>query len=403
MIQNLFLIQHPISILQEPEAKWRHVADARGVTVMQLWSISPTLTVFQAEATFVGIGVWNVYSAIAIAGARLCWDKNLSDAVLLEDLNDLRSLWHFKRKGSWHVAPGDSVLVTTTYKSPTAIHLFSVSTNDSNLFPTIQPPSPGVIRTQTEILGWSIELLSPTTTQITLIDQHDPMGWLLKSWTPSELISQIASVGEFALKSGGPPFLNCSLIECELRCDCETWASPLEIVVDPPPNKSTCLKRHKLLSGGGWWIMIEHEADLLRKEKARISIRRGSSVEGSKGSVLLNGSNMKIDTEELTTVETQNLLKQRRVKANLIPLDQYPLSGPRQWLGSHSGSDPLTWETTPLPDPGAPDESAASIPFPGTISACAPAQASLTNLSIPHLSPMTVALDSLAKLQIFHI
>ncbi|CAH7689036.1 hypothetical protein PPACK8108_LOCUS24095 [Phakopsora pachyrhizi] len=332
---------------------------------MQLWSISPTLTVFQAEATFVGIGVWNVYSAIAIAGARLCWDKNLSDAVLLEDLNDLRSLWHFKRKGSWHVAPGDSVLVTTTYKSPTAIHLFSVSTNDSNLFPTIQPPSPGVIRTQTEILGWSIELLSPTTTQITLID--------------------------------------CSLIECELRCDCETWASPLEIVVDPPPNKSTCLKRHKLLSGGGWWIMIEHEADLLRKEKARISIRRGSSVEGSKGSVLLNGSNMKIDTEELTTVETQNLLKQRRVKANLIPLDQYPLSGPRQWLGSHSGSDPLTWETTPLPDPGAPDESAASIPFPGTISACAPAQASLTNLSIPHLSPMTVALDSLAKLQIFHI
>ncbi|KAI8456997.1 hypothetical protein BY996DRAFT_4578948 [Phakopsora pachyrhizi] len=440
------------SILQEPEAKWRHVADARGVTVMQLRSIDPTLTVFRAEATFVGIGVWNVYSAIATAGARLCWDKNLSDAVLLEDLNDLSSLWHFKRKGSWPVAPRDSVLVTTTYKSPTAIHLFSVSTDDSNLFPTIQPPAPGVIRTRTEILGWSIELLSPTTTQITLIDQHDPMGWLPKSWTPSELISQIASVGEFALKSGGPPFLSrvtrakvnlskyehdkgifraeysaseealssrstdpsclssfifensdSSLIECELRCDCETWASSLEIVVDPPPTKSTCLKRHKLSSGGGWWIMIEHEADLLRKEKARISIRRGSSVEGSKGSVLLNGSNMKIDTEELTAVETQNLLKRRRVKANLIPLDQYPLSGPRQWRGSHSGSDPSTRATTPLPDRGAPDESVASIPFPGTISACAPAQASSTDLSIPHLSPMTVALDSLAKLQIFHI
>ncbi|KAI8455394.1 hypothetical protein BY996DRAFT_8464948 [Phakopsora pachyrhizi] len=229
------------------------------------------------------------------------------------------------------------------------------------------------------------------------------MGWLPKSWTPSELISQTASVGEFALKSGGPPFLNSSLIKCELCCNCKTWAPLLEIVVDPPPTKSTCLKRHKLLSGGGWWIMIEHEANLLWKEKARISIRRGSSVEGSKGSILLNGSNMKIDTEELTAVETQNLLKQRKVKANLIPLDQYPLSGLHQWRGSHSRSDPLTWATAPLPDCGAPDESAASIPFPRTTSACAPAQASLTNLSIPHLSPMTVALDSIAKLQIFHI
>jgi hypothetical protein len=157
------------SLLQEPEAKWKHTSDSRGVSVTQLQSIDPTLTVYRAEATFVGVGVWNVLSAITTAGARLCWDKSLNEVKLLEELNDLSSLWQIKQKGSWPIAPRDSILITTTYKSPTSVHIFSVSTDDSNLFPTLQPPTPGYIRARTEILGWSIESLSPTTTQITLI------------------------------------------------------------------------------------------------------------------------------------------------------------------------------------------------------------------------------------------
>lgn len=396
------------SLLQEPEAKWKQITDSRGVTVTQLQSIDPTLTVFRAEATFVGIGVWNVYSAINTIGARLCWDSSLTNAELLEDLNDLSTLWQIKQKGAWPVAPRDAILITTTYKSPASVHIFSISTDDSNLFPCIKPPDAGHIRTRTEILGWSIEALSPTTTQITLIgtficliflgisvnrnvvianpsarlgssmkdpdrlgvsliDQHDPMGWSPKSWTPAQLIAQVAGVGEYAMKSGGPPIITrvlgakvglsrfehdkgifraeystgegclssamqdptCSdtlavdlsdvaVVECEIRCDCEIWAASLDIVVDPPPSKATCLKRHKLSSGGGWWVMIEHDAALLAQESARISIRRGSSKK-EKGSVILNGTNLRVDVEELSEEEADRLTKRRRVKASLIP------------------------------------------------------------------------------------
>lgn len=354
------------SLLQEPEAKWKHISDSRGVTVTQLQSIDPTLTVYRAEATFVGIGVWNVYSAINTIGARVTWDPSLSDAILLEDLNDLSSLWQIKQKGSWPVAPRDSVLITTTYKSPASVHIFSVSTDDLNMFPNIKPPDLGSIRTRTEILGWSIEALSPTTTQITLIDQHDPMGWSPKSWTPAQLIAQVAGVGEYALKSGGPPIITrvlgakvslskydhekgifraeystndgsltaamqdphdpfgaelskLTVVECEIRCDCETWASSLDIVVNPPPTKATCLKRHKLSSGGGWWVMIEHDVSLLAQDTVRISVRRGTNHGKEKSSVILNGSNLQVDVEELSDQEADKLSKRTRVKASLIP------------------------------------------------------------------------------------
>ena len=89
------------SLLQEPEAKWRHVSDSRGVTVTQLNSIDPTLTIFRAEATFVGVGVWDVYSTIATPGARLVWDPQTESATLVDDLSELSSLWHMKTKAAW--------------------------------------------------------------------------------------------------------------------------------------------------------------------------------------------------------------------------------------------------------------------------------------------------------------
>lgn len=92
------------SLLQEPEAKWRHVSDSHGVTVTALNSIDPTLTIYRAEATIVGVGVWDVFSTICTPGARMQWDKNLEEASLLNDISELSSLWHIKMKANWPVA-----------------------------------------------------------------------------------------------------------------------------------------------------------------------------------------------------------------------------------------------------------------------------------------------------------
>jgi hypothetical protein len=108
------------SLLQEPEAKWKRsewnsfsasklvlrfpaATEARGVSVTQLDSIDPTLVVYRAEATFVGLGLWDLYGALVSPGARVFWDKQHEDAMLLEDVNELTQLWHFKTKPAWPV------------------------------------------------------------------------------------------------------------------------------------------------------------------------------------------------------------------------------------------------------------------------------------------------------------
>lgn len=89
------------SLLQEPEAKWASVSDHRGVTCHQLRSIDPTLVVFRAESTVVGVGLWDVYAAISAFGARAAWDKAFEDAILLEDIGDRTELWQLKLRQSW--------------------------------------------------------------------------------------------------------------------------------------------------------------------------------------------------------------------------------------------------------------------------------------------------------------
>ena len=75
--------------------------EARGVSVTQLDSIDPTLVVFRAEATFVGLGIWDLYSTIVTPGARTQWDRSYEDAVLLEDINQLSEVWHWKSRPIW--------------------------------------------------------------------------------------------------------------------------------------------------------------------------------------------------------------------------------------------------------------------------------------------------------------
>jgi hypothetical protein len=78
--------------------------DSRGVAVHQLNSIDKTLVVFRAEAVFVGVGIWDLFATIANPGSRLIWDKTHDDATLLDDVNELSDLWHFKSKAAWPVA-----------------------------------------------------------------------------------------------------------------------------------------------------------------------------------------------------------------------------------------------------------------------------------------------------------
>lgn len=78
-------------------------SEFKGVSVSQLDSIDPALVVYRAEAKFVGLGLWDLYSALVSPGARVFWDKQYDDATLLEDVNELTELWHFKTKPAWPV------------------------------------------------------------------------------------------------------------------------------------------------------------------------------------------------------------------------------------------------------------------------------------------------------------
>ncbi|SCZ93898.1 BZ3500_MvSof-1268-A1-R1_Chr6-3g08965 [Microbotryum saponariae] len=489
------------SLLQEPEAKWRHISDSRGVTVTQLNSIDPTLTIYRAEATFVGVGVWDVFSTICTPGARMQWDKTLEDAVLLDDVSELSSLWHLKTKAAWPVAPRDSVTIRTAYKSPSSVHIFSFSTDDNALFPSIPAVVAPTIRTQTDLHGWAIEALSPTTTQITLLDQSDPKGWSNKSWTPTQMLNAVAGVGEFSIKNGGPPVITRMLgakatlskydhdkgslkteyraaaispstllmpgddfatatttastnllgaptsastlittapvseagpIECEIRCDINTWASSIDVVIDPPPAKVSCLSRHRLSSGGGLWITIEHDAAAVGDDRILVVVKKGTSGNSGaareKGSVTINGAKTKVDVEMLPEDEVKLLAKRKRVKASPIPLDQYSTHGPRNW--QHTRTPSQVGRNSPMPTPTesiSEDPLAGAVASGGAVPASGHGPSPLSRNGVvagganvsstaqtegdaavpvpalqPRLDPPAVALEALSWLQTFH-
>ncbi|WWC68792.1 uncharacterized protein I206_102727 [Kwoniella pini CBS 10737] len=375
----------------------RNYIYSRGVAIHQLNSIDKTLIVFRAEAVFVGVGIWDLFAVIASPGARLVWDKSHEDADLLEDVNELTDLWHIKSKAAWPISARDSVMLRTTYKSPSSVHLFGFSTDDTDLFPRIPAVTdPNVIRTQIDLQGWSVESLSPNTTQVTLLEQSDPRGWSNKSSIPQVMMSTLAGIGEFAIKHGAPPVATrlggarvlssrydveqetfkfeyeaaearrsnsssthtsfplpvavknpdpenggseasslrsmnvsrpLSNIECEIRCDADQWSNSFAILIDPPQQSISALRRHRLSpSGGGLWLTIEHDPTVLENDKVAITVRRGTAQPG-KTSVTVNGSKVKIDLEDLPDGEVQLLKKQKRGRPTRVPLDQPPALG----------------------------------------------------------------------------
>lgn len=116
------------------------------------------------------------------------------------------------------------------------------------------------------------------------------------------------------------------MVECELRCDLDTWASSLDIIVDPAPSNLTCLKRHKLASGGGGlWLTVEHDAAKVTEDRITVVVRRGPTSSKDKGAVLVNGVKTRVDVEDLPDHEVKNLAKKKRIKPTRIPLDQPPV------------------------------------------------------------------------------
>ncbi|EJD48112.1 hypothetical protein AURDEDRAFT_113016 [Auricularia subglabra TFB-10046 SS5] len=461
------------SLLQEPEAKWKPNTDARGVTIKQLDSIDPTLVVYRAEAVFVGVGMWDLYAAITSPGTRAFWDKTHEDAQLLSEVNELTELWYLKTKAAWPVNARDCVLLKTVYKSPTTLHVFAFSTDDNQLFSNIPSADPTTIRMQVDLQGWAIESLSPTTTALTLLEQSDPKGWSNKSSIPQQMIATVAGVGEFAIKSGGPPVLSrlggakktamkydhekgtfrveyerkeppaqaltlsntppsastsslvsqqatppqMQYIECEIRCDLDTWASAVDVVVDPPPQRVSCLRRHRLSGGGGGlWLTIEHDALFAGDERLMVIIRKAGK--DAKSSVVVNGSKVKVDVEELPEAEVKSLAKQKRVKPTRIPLDQPPVLGAikrrrEEWADSATNSRPDSPAPPAAPGPGSTPASPAAPRFvspltrfftmaveQATGAATAPQGADSPLSSEVH--PMKYAVDKLAWLRRHH-
>ena len=330
------------SLLQEPEAKWTRVSDTRGVTVTQLDSIDPTLVVYRAEATFVGLSVWDLYSLLSTPALVASWSDGVERGDLLEDLGGQSSVWHVAYPGSWPVSARDAALVQTVYKSPTSIHLFSFSADER-----APPAAAGTIRTHVDLQGWSIEALSPTTVHATLIEQSDPRGWLSKTHIPPLMVAAMAGAGERAIKYGGPPMVSRMLnaravaqsyppaldafhleyvaradsaadaLECELRCDMERWAPNVDIRVTPPPTAVSCLRRHSLTGSGGLWLTLEHA----NAERVQVDVRKGPVQSVEHGVVLLNGLRVHVDTDELDAAQVQALAQKKRTKPQRAALD----------------------------------------------------------------------------------
>lgn len=98
-----------MSLLEMPDRKWSALPERTeygvGVSMSQLRNaLDSRLVVYRAQATFVGLSIWDWLSCLSGPGAgRQLWDETLESAELLEDWGPCSSLWREKTKGWWPV------------------------------------------------------------------------------------------------------------------------------------------------------------------------------------------------------------------------------------------------------------------------------------------------------------
>lgn len=244
------------------------------------------------------------------------------------------------------------------------------------------------------------------------------------------MVNAVSGVGDLTIKSGSPPVLTRLLgakiqtskydpekgslkleyqavplaggssIECEVRCDVDVWANSLDIVTDPPPARISCLSRHRLASGGGCWITIEHEGTQVNDDPMLVLVRRGPSSR-AKGTVFVNGAKIKVDTEELGSDEVKVLSAKKRMKSSPVPLDQWPSANSSR---TSTKSDEATIEqlAEAIGNPRdriTPAVAASPLSRPPATPVSAISEAHPVKQDLPS---MCYALEALSSLQTFH-
>lgn len=214
---------HFLSLLQSPAAKWRNLNDIRRVSISSYIAIDPAMTpIYKYEATFVNTTIWDLLSVFTSSGSRLIWDKQsgLERFQLLGELEvdtmngDLNpndqsagegraSFWEARWKAMWPTAAREAVLVRTTYRSPTSIHLLQTSVPDdedkiwSTFSDKLSPSSEGTFRLHSQLQSVAIDQISPTTTSIVLVDQTNPKSWTKSGYnTMANAIANMGDLGE---------------------------------------------------------------------------------------------------------------------------------------------------------------------------------------------------------------
>ncbi len=170
---------------------------------------------------------------------------------------------------------------------------------------------------------YKVEYEANETRRHSLVSSNDMLH------TPAEeSIIDLSKPSSNRLSSARQVEVQAPRIECEIRCDVDTWSPAVELFVAPPPQGVSCLKRHRFSSGGGGlWITIEHDAMFVGEDRLLVSVRKGTPSGSSKDKtiVIVNGLRVKVDVEDIPETEVKALAKQKRVKPPRIPLDQPPV------------------------------------------------------------------------------
>lgn len=271
-------------------------------------------------------------------------------------------------------------------------------------YETISTTSPS-----TQLTGSETSLPVPSSSESTKSSEGDQNDDAAQDLTPLAVNTDLPVVddnGSLLSQTSSPASMTLPpAIECELRCDIDTWATSLDIIVDPAPQTITGLRRHKLASGGsGLWLTVEHDPGRVADERISIVVRKGGIGSKDRGSVIVNGVKLRIDVEELPEHEVQSLTRKKRIKPTRIPLDRPPVHSVARRRGTTDEEDE---PSSPSPN-GMSGRWAFAAPLGRLFSFAADQSTSTPGAVSPVVpspdarSPMHCAFEALTKVRELH-